>query len=327
MSALNTSKLNVLIEELPELVMFVGIPASGKSTTTEYYEKLGYSILSSDSIRLSFLESEEKYPHDQKEVDKLNVRVFETIRNRAVAALKTGKSVVIDATNLSRKRRMAFLSNLGRTKCVKKCMLFITPMDVCFARNASREGLARVPVEAMYKMLKNFECPGYWEGWDKIEPVVSEDTYDFPFEATIDFSQDNPHHTLTLYEHLKAAQAYAVENGFNSSIQEVALYHDIGKLYVKEFKNRRGDSTDFAHFYDHENYGAYLYLTEMCSGRHFDEEYFRKILYNTNLINCHMKPLNSWEASPAAKQKDILIFGEDFIRDLELVNRADRAAH
>ena len=65
----------------------------------------------------------------------------------------------------------------------------------------------------------------------------------------------------------------------------------------------------------------------MCSGRQFDEEHFRKIIYNTNLINCHMKPLNSWEASPAAKQKDILIFGEDFIRDLELVNRADRAAH
>ena len=107
----------------------------------------------------------------------------------------------------------------------------------------------------------------------------------------------------------------------------MAFYHDIGKLYVKEFKNRRGDSTDLAHFYDHENYGAYLYLTEMCSGRRFDEEYFRKILYNTNLINCHMKPLNSWEASNTAKQKDIILFGEDFIRDLELLNRADRAAH
>lgn len=327
MSALNTSKINIPIEELPELIMFVGIPASGKSTTTEYYEKLGYLILSSDSIRLLLLENEEEYPHEQKELDKLNVKVFETIRNRAVAALKVGKSVVIDATNLSRKRRMAFLSKLGRTKCVKKCVLFITPVEVCFARNASREGIARVPDEAMNKMIRNFECPEYWEGWDKIEPVVGEDTYSFPFEATVGFSQDNPHHTLTLYEHLNAAHEYAAENDFNSNIQEVAFYHDIGKLYVKEFKNRRGDSTDFAHFYNHENYGAYLYLTEMCSGRHFDEEYFRKILYNTNLINCHMKPLNSWEASNTAKQKDIILFGEDFIRDLELLNRADRAAH
>ena len=127
MSALNILELNIPSKELPELIMLVGIPASGKSTTTEHYAKLGYLILSSDSIRLALLEAETEYPHDQKEVDKLNVRVFETIRNRAVAALKAGRSVVIDATNLSRKRRIAFLSNLGRIKCFKKCVLFITP--------------------------------------------------------------------------------------------------------------------------------------------------------------------------------------------------------
>lgn len=327
MGNMNTSKTNIPIEDIPKLIMFVGIPASGKSTTTEYYEKLGYLILSSDSIRLSLLENEDKYPHEQKELDKLNVRVFEVIRNRAVAALKTGISVVIDATNLSRKKRMAFMSNFGRIRCFKKCLIFITPVEVCLARNAARNGLARVPKEAMNKMLRKFECPGYWEGWDKIDAVASEDTYKFPFEATIGFSQDNPYHALTLYDHLKAAHDYAAKNGFDSHIQEVALYHDIGKLYVKEFKNTRGDSTDIAHFYGHENYGAYLYLTEMCSGKQFDEEYFSKILYNTNLINCHMKPLNSWEASSTAKQKDINLFGEDFIRDLELLNRADRAAH
>ena len=327
MSIMDILNLNMPSKKDPELIMLVGIPASSKSTTAKYYAKQAYLILSSDAIRLSLLETESEHPHDQKELDKLNVRVFETIRNRAVAALKAGQSVVIDATNLSRKRRAAFLLNLGKIKCYKKCLLFITPVEVCFARNASREGIARVPDEAMNKMLRNFECPGYWEGWDEIEPVVSDDTYAFPFEATINFSQDNPHHTLTLYEHLKAAHEYAVENGFDSDIQEVALYHDIGKLYVKEFKNRRGDSTEIAHFYDHENYGAYLYLTEMCSGKDLDKESFRKILYNTNLINCHMKPLNSWEVSPSTRQKDIALFGEDFIRDLELINRADRAAH
>lgn len=114
---------------------------------------------------------------------------------------------------------------------MKKCVLFITPVEVCFARNATRKGIARVPDEAMKKMLRNFECPGYLEGWDKIEPVIGEDTYAFPFEATMNFSQDNPYHTLTLYEHLKAAHEYAVKSGFNTDIQEVAFYHDIGKLY------------------------------------------------------------------------------------------------
>ncbi len=312
---------------IPEILVLVGIPASGKSTFTYECEKKGYIILSSDKIRESLLLSENEWPTDSGELAKINFRVFEQMRKIAVSVLREGKSVVIDATNLNRKKRMAFLENLGKTKCIKKCILFITPREICLERNARRTGLARVPDAVMENMMRSFECPGYWEGWNEIVPVICESSYEFPFEATVDFSQDNPHHSLTLYGHLNAAKMYAEGHGFPHYIAEVAFFHDIGKFYTKEFKNRRGEDTEFAHFYAHENYGAYLYLCEMCCAKNPDKETFREILYRTSLINCHMRPLNAWSVSAAAKERDTALFGAQFIRDIEFINEADLAAH
>ena len=110
-------------------------------------------------------------------------------------------------------------------------------------------------------------------------------------------------------------------------MQKLLRYHDTGKLYTKEFRNYRGEPTETAHFYGHENYSAYLYLTEMCCGRDVSGEEFRTILYETSLINCHMRPLNVWKGSASAKEKDLKLFGKPFMEDLEAVHRADRAAH
>lgn len=313
--------------QAPTLIMLVGIPASGKSTKSAEYLNKGYLVLHSDEIRQGIMGDGAEYPTDQAEITRLNKAVFELIKVQALAALKGGQSVVVDSTSLGRKKRMAFLRNLGKTPCVKRCVLFITPREVCISRNAKRSGIKRVPDEAMEKMLRSFECPHYCEGWDVIEPVVDDTEYRFPFEKTKSLAQDNPHHTLTLYGHLAAAAEYAKAQGFSPRIQHLAYYHDIGKLYTKAFKNKRGEPTEFAHFYEHENYSAYLYLTEMCCGKVIDSEGFKEILYNTSLINCHMRPLNLWRDSSRAKEKDIALFGSRFISDLEQLHEADVAAH
>lgn len=313
---------------IPTLIMSVGIPASGKSTKIKEYRNKGYLILSSDVVRASMLGDGNSYPNDRDELTKLNNAVFESIKAQTAAAIKAGQSVVVDATNLNRKKRMGFLNSLGKTPCYKKCLLFITSREVCIERNASRNGAERVPDEAMEKMLKSFECPIYQEGWDEIAPVIHSTPYRFPFEQTVDLSQDNPHHTLTLHGHLSAAVEYAKSHNFPPHIQQLAYYHDTGKLYTKAFRNKRGEPTEFAHFYEHENYSAYLYLTEMCCGREcLTDEEFKTILHNTSVINCHMRPLNNWRASNSAKVKDTRLFGDKLIRDIELLNEADLSAH
>ncbi len=315
-------------ERRPCLVMMVGIPASGKSTEAAVYAAQGYIVLSSDDVRARYLAQQGMaYPDDEAARERVNRRVFEQLTAQAVQALRAGENIVLDATNLHRRRRMAILTQLRRLAGRTICRLFVTPHELCLARNATRDDATRVPPEAMQHMLCSFDCPVYQEGWDVIEPVISSQVYRFPFEQTVGCSQDNPHHTLTLYEHLRAAHAYAQAHEYPAELQQVALYHDIGKLYTKSFVNTRGECTSVAHFYGHEHYGAYLYLTEMCCGRTVKKSELQTILYNTALIGAHMRPLHAWSVSPKARAKDVALFGEAFVRDIERIHQADRAAH
>lgn len=310
-----------------ELIMFVGIPASGKSTQSAKYRQQGYQILSSDEIRETLINGADLESLSEKEKTQIHSRVFETIRKEAYAALKRGQSVVVDATNLSRKRRISFLAQFKRFSCIKKCVLFITSAEICMDRNRKRIGNARVPEDGIFRMLCNFECPNYWEGWDEIVPVTDITPYQFPFDKIRGFQQDNPHHSMTLDEHMAAAVRFCRERGYGELLERVAAYHDIGKLYTKQYRSTRGEPTVHAHYLGHDNYGAYLYLTEMCCGKDLSDEAFRKVLYEANLINCHMRPLAHWRWVDGAEEKDRKLFGETFISDLLALHEADRAAH
>lgn len=314
-------------EKLPELVMFVGIPASGKSTLAKKYAEDGYAVLSSDEVRSEVLAEIEGGSFVIPSNANLNSVVFDRIASRAAQTLKDGRSVVIDATNLSRRRRMNFKRVVYKTDCVKKCVLFVVAPSVLYERNKMREPSAVVPDEAMYKMFCSFECPYFWEGWDDISVIADDEPFAFDFAAALNLSQDNPHHTLTVGGHMAAAENYAREHGFGGRIEHVAAYHDIGKFYTKRFENIRGEKTETAHFYGHENYGAYLYLVEHCCGKKLSESEIKEVLYNANLINCHMRPLRVWRDSDSARERDRKLFGEAFYSDLLKVNECDKEAH
>ena len=315
---------NKIDESMGELVMFVGIPASGKSTASKEYEEMGYTVLSSDKIREDMIES--ATDKSEKFYKFLNANVFEYIKKTALESVKKGVNTVIDATNLNRKKRKNFISDFRKLGCKVKCVLFITSIEVCSERNKQREGRAYVPLKDMRKMIKSFECPYYWEGFSEIIPVIDKTPYNFPFDKTVGFSQDNPHHTLTLHGHLSAARDYAIANNYPEYLVKVCYYHDIGKYYVKTFENEHGEITEVAHFYGHENFGAYLYLTECCCGKELTKKEFDQVLYETNIINFHMRPLNVWKDSDKAVQKDIERYGKSFIDDVRAVNKADCSA-
>ena len=57
------------------------------------------------------------------------------------------------------------------------------------------------------------------------------------------------------------------------------------------------------------------------------EAQFRGILFEANLINCHMRPLALWRKETTTEEKDRSLFGEPFLTDLLALHRADRAAH
>jgi hypothetical protein len=77
----------------------------------------------------------------------------------------------------------------------------------------------------------------------------------------------------------------------------------------------KGEVTPIAHYYSHENVGAYLYLT-YCYKDSTD-------LYIANLIQHHM----DFFKGEKYLQKIADRFGEEFMRDLTLLHEADINAH
>ncbi len=315
------------MENTIELILFCGLPASGKSTYSKLYKEKGYVVLSSDEIRLEIQSKLDGGEMVMPSNTNLNSMVFDQIKSYTANALKNGKSVVVDATNLGRRRRRIFLRQLYRTPCKKICVLFLTSINECKRRNALRQGYAVVPDDIMQKMCTNIELPYYFDGFDEIIPIIDDVQVDFDYSLTMDFQQNNPHHTLTLGEHMLKAYEYANENNFNDRLKEVVKYHDIGKFYTQTYVNTRGEVTSIAHYYGHENYGAYLYLTWRCCGKNVTKEQFEYYLYQALLINCHMRPLTLWRKQDVVKSKDKALFGEEFFNDIVNLNKADIFAH
>ena len=309
----------------PTLYVLIGIPASGKSTVAKRLLNEGCLVFSSDEIRGEIYG--EGFPDDERERQRLKTAIFNRIKESARKNLSRGRSVVIDATNLNRKKRIKLLSYIGNTPCHKIALLLITSPEVCKERNAQRKKGKMVPTEDMDRLINSFEIPVLGEGWDEIIPIINDTKYEYPFDLLEDFSQDNPHHTLTLGGHMDAAREYAKNHGYSERLTRICALHDIGKLYTKQFANYKGEPTDIAHFYGHENLGAYLYLAMELCGRERTNEEIKEALYDAALINCHMRPLTAWRDSLKAKDRDKELFGEEFVSDIEKINAADRVAH
>lgn len=302
---------------MTELVVLIGFPACGKSTYAKELKMKGYHIYSSDKLREEF--------YGDENIQGVANDIFLELTRRIKKDLNSGYSCVLDATNLNRKKRKNFLANFRNIKCVKRCVLFLVPLEECKRRNQLRD---RTVIEEVFSRKKEeFQCPAKYEGWDEIEIQRMENlNYRFPFEQAMNFSQSTPFHSLTLGEHMQAAEAYCKQKDYSSQVQLAAKYHDCGKLYTQTFFNSKGLPSDRAHYYGHENYSAYLFLLEMFSQKenHLSKE---EILYVANLINWHMNPHNSWKVSKKAQMRDRQLMGQEMYQDIMCLHEADVAAH
>ena len=292
--------------------MLVGIPGSGKSTVAGEYASLGFRVHSSDAIR------EELYGSEQ--VQGSGTEVFSLLKKRLHEDLKKGNSCVWDATNTIRKYRIADMQDFKRYECKKSCVIVLASPQTCLSRNQDRQ--RTVPQEVIERMLRQFEVPYYYEGWDEIQAVCTEGAWTFPRQQAATFSQDSPYHTRTLGEHLDAVRDYCLAHGFSKELAEAGWYHDVGKLYTKTFVDKRGKESPTAHFYNHENYGTYLYLCEKAPGACQDGTWERTLRIAT-LINWHMRPLAVWENSPKAKAYDQELLGEEMTQAIIALHEAD----
>ena len=297
------------------LEILIALPGAGKSTYAKNILKEDSSVIivSSDAIRKELYGSEEDQLHNQE--------VFNEVFKRTRDAIKDNKHCIIDATNLSRKRRIAFLKQFNN--CEKRATVFAIPFEVCCERNNSRKRI--VPQHAMDRMFKSFQPPAYEEGFNEIN-IITWGGDKTTLEDILDRNEiphDNHHHTLNCRAHCIAAEAIAREISKREklSIDDTVLlaiaarYHDIGKFMCKTFFDYKGNSTKEAHFYSHQNVSAYLFLcydVDLC---------IKEKVFVANLIYHHM----DFYIRDFKIEK--MLFNKDFKKFLRLLNESDKDAH
>lgn len=286
---------------------------SGKSTiAAQIAESTKAKIVSSDSIR------GEVYGDENCQADP--AKIFEIVHQRVHQYLKNGENVIMDATNLSCKRRMSFLKTLAHIECEKDCVVVVaTPEDI-WDRMQYRD--RKVPKEVIHRQITQFQCPNYYEGWDFIEVKWTSTNEDcFKSLRTLwrecEMPHDNSHHSLTIDAHMIEAslQANQIGSPFDSW---VAHLHDIGKPRVKSFIDRDGNVTKEAHYYGHWNYSAYYFLIQGYI------EPTKMLLDDACLIQWHME---HFFRRGEALTKFHEMIGPELTARLQILEEADMKAH
>lgn len=291
-------------------IMMIGPSASGKSTlANNFSEVYGFNVVSSDRLRAE-LYGDEAIQGDNK-------FLFSRLHEMILELLKEDKPVIFDATNLSRKNRVALLEKIP-PNVLTEAVVVATPFEKIYENNKKRS--RHVPEEVIRRQLQSFEMPVYEEGFDVIVSVC-------PFEyshSVIDslnlmngFSQDNPNHSLNLLEHCSLCANFLLEEDMNLVI--AGQFHDIGKVFTKTFMNKKGEETDIAHYYSHHNVGSYFSLLI-----DFNLPMYSKVRI-AQLICYHMQPY-------FCKSNESLIrwekrLGKELWSDVLKLHRADKEAH
>ena len=307
----------------PKLFMLIGLPGSGKSTfarnRVKFYDdcnKTRLEIVSSDDIR------EELY--GTRSCQKDPARVFEIAHERIINSLEQGWDVIFDATNITRKNRASLLKKIP-AYTEKFAQICWAPISTCIERDLKRE--FSVKTDVIWKMAYKFQMPFYDEGFDHICISYPEDfnykayiEEDILNPSNINMSHDSPYHSFSIWEHCKKAEEYAINNKFSSFVVNAAKYHDIGKFFTKSFINSKGEVTDRAHFYNHENVGAWLTLG-VFNNSTVDNE---SIIFTAWLVSQHMS-IYALRQSDRNKYLDHL--PHTWYHDLYNLFECDQAAH
>jgi len=301
---------------MTKFIMMVGLPGSGKSLRAKNLAVKENAIIhSSDTLRQELFGDENTQDNNEE--------LFKELHRRIEQDLKGEQNVIYDATNISYKRRKAFLEELKKINCEKICYLVATPYEKCLDQNKSRK--RQIPEYVIKKMYLSFYIPQYYEGWDKINIIWNDEEYNFDIHELFNganglnkISQDNPNHTLTIGEHCLKCAGICEELVDDFELNMAALYHDIGKRFTKQFKNSKGEDTDIAHYYQHHLVSAY---DSMFYLRWLDDYTMLNVV---KYIQWHMQPF--FIKTDKAKNKLINLIGQTAYEKLLILHKADKLA-
>ena len=317
---------------MAKLIILCGLPGSGKSQYALNYKAVDDAICkdftvihSSDAIR------EELFGDANSQED--NGRVFELMRKRAKEDLRAGKTVIYDATNVTRKARRGAINLATKSDTIECHIIWADPIE-CKHRDSVRD--RKVGPEVIEKMLRRWQSPWYDEGFDNICVHLNQNEFDqvkyvASMASNMHIPHNNPHHTLGVWEHCMQAYSNATQiikddkqicKSDCYAISAATFWHDIGKPWTKGYKaNKETGVIDYshAHYYNHHCVGGYLSYGLFLNYHVIGNANMYNICLISYLITNHMEPF----------------FNSHYYRDLnptlkhfiDVLHEADKSAH
>jgi predicted kinase len=129
-----------------ELAILIGLQGAGKSTFVRERLAATHLVVATDA----FPRRARKAERELREVEQ---------------ALTAGRSVVADATHAARSSRAPLLALGARLGATVVGYSLASDYDACLARNAARDGLARVPDVALRDTFARLQRPRLDEGF------------------------------------------------------------------------------------------------------------------------------------------------------------------
>lgn len=250
--------------------ILIGVSGSGK---TRYTNTLDDSvvILRSDDIRLELfggLDRQAKEDH---------AKVFKLLHERLEENIRLGNDVVLDATNLSRRKRIHLYNNIIKRineNIHVKGIVFVEPLSVILENNRRKAEENRVPRRVINKMYPSLNVPRIGADVDSIEvfgqtnffkdkvalhEIIKLNTvHDFldlldplyldEIYENIIGPHDTPYHLEDIDEHITLTMENSRHIGYILFL--VSIFHDLGKAVTK----------DGGTYYGHQNVSAYYAL-------------------------------------------------------------------
>lgn len=295
----------------PTLIIMCGLSASGKSTKAkELAIKYDAIIVSTDNIRAEFGEVQDQSNNEE---------VFKIFHNRIKDKLLLGYNVIADATNITIKSRRQIFELVKNIDCRIVGIVMTKPVEQCIEDNIYRE--FSVPHHVIQKQMMNYQIPFYEEGFDEIRIITNKSDCDDLFilrckHEMNHFDQNNPHHNENLFNHCDTVTKKIAEKSNNIELLMSAQIHDYSKIHT-----RKDDENGISHYYNHENVGAYYFLSNFnnMANYYLTKDEILDILF---YINYHMLPMN-WN-SDKAKDKWRKIFGDEKFDNLVLFHECDK---
>lgn len=137
------------------LIMMCGIPGCGKSTYGRKLVELhpDWEYVSRDEIRFTYVSDQAHYYDHEYEV-------YKEFCNRISMHLINGKTVIADATHLTKGSRLKLINNLDIKPDKVTVIVMMTSVQTCLERVKNRElEITRVPEQTILSMSHRYRKP------------------------------------------------------------------------------------------------------------------------------------------------------------------------